>query len=30
MVDLSVKLKDYELIDKQILDPKEMVDELWK
>ena len=30
MVDLSVKLTDYELIDKQILDPKEMVDELWK
>jgi len=30
MVDLSVKLNDYELIDKQILDPKEMVDELWK
>lgn len=30
MVDLSVKLTDYELIDRQILDPKEMVDELWK
>ena len=30
MVDLSVKLTDYELIDKQILDPKEMVDDLWK
>ncbi len=30
MIDLSVKLKDYELIDKQILEPKEMVDELWK
>mgnify|MGYP003302822981 CR=1 FL=1 len=30
MIDLSVKLKDYELIDKQILEPKEMVEELWK
>ena len=30
MIDLSVKLKDYELIDKLELDPERMVDSLWK
>ncbi len=30
MVDLSVKLKDYELVDTVILDMKRMVDKLWK
>ena len=30
MVDLSVKLKDYELIKDLELDPERMVDNLWK
>ena len=30
MIDLSVKLKDYQLINKIILNDEEMVDELWK
>lgn len=30
MVDLSVKLKDYDLLDKIILDKDRMVEELWK
>ena len=30
MIDLSVKLKDYELIDKIELNPERMVDNLWK
>lgn len=30
MVDLSVKLKDYDLLDKIILDKDRMVNELWK
>ena len=30
MIDLSVKLKDYQLINKIILNQEEMIDELWK
>ena len=30
MIDLSVKLKDYQLVNKIILNQEEMIEELWK
>ena len=30
MIDLSIKLRDYQLVDKIILNQDEMIGELWK